>query len=203
MLSCKAMGRAGLAQRKHDLKSVHSVKVMCKFILPPPPQIPFLPLIETCSGKCLSHSWFHLGLQKARHKNPMSKGANRKILKSNVSWKQVPEMNVKLYHANLAIRIMFRCCLYSDLLQKLLGQQKHRSKGTSFSLGSSKGLLFYPLFQHPRPYCVKGWLVWHMVDILLFRFQMFTKQSCTEKARAFRGREPWGREVHEYIWIIN
>lgn len=114
---------------------------MCEFILPPPPKIPSLLLVEAWSGKCLAHSWFHLGLQKARHKTSAGKSTGRKILKPNVNWKQVPELNIKLEHAKLVIRILFSYCLYSDWLQKLLGLQKHRSKGISFSLGSSKALL--------------------------------------------------------------
>lgn len=102
---------------------------MYRFVLTPPSKIPFLVLVEACSGKCLAHSWFHLGLQKARHKNPMNQSTGRKILKPNVNWKQIPELNIKLDHAKLVIGILFSC-LYSDWLQKLLGQQKHRIKGS-------------------------------------------------------------------------
>lgn len=187
---------------------------MCKLILPPPSQTPFLLLLVggAWSGKCLACSWFHIGLQKARHKNPRSKSTSRKILKANVNWKQEPEQNIKLDFTKLAIRIMFSYCLYSDLLQKLLGWQKHRSKRISFSLGSSKGLLrglwCFVLYISPLTHCVKGWLVWHTVDILLFRSQMFRKQSCAEKAGGFRGRalgegSTWIYLNNKLIWGFN
>lgn len=185
---------------------------MCKFVLSPPSTLPFLLVVEASSGKGLAHSWFHLGLQKARQKNSTIKSTSRKILNRNANWKQTPELNIKLDRTKLAIRIMFSYCLYSDLLQKLLGWQKHRSKGISFSLGSLKvllrRLLCFVLYFSPLTHCVKGWLVWHTVDILLFRSQMFTKQSCAEKAGVFTGRALGERSTWIYlnnklIWGFN
>lgn len=99
-------------------------------------------------------------------------------------------MNIKLNHAKLAIRIMFSCCLYSDLLQKLLGQQKHRSKDTSFSLGSSKGLLrrllFYPLF--PSPLCKRMTGLTHGGYSFVQISDVHKTELHSEKAGAFRGR---------------
>lgn len=72
-------------------------------------------------------------------------------------------------------------------------EQKNRPKDNSFNLDAWKGLpegvcvLFYIFFPPRSP--LEGWLVWHTAGILLFGFQMFTKQSCKEKA-AFLGGEP-------------
>lgn len=177
---------------------------LCELTLSPPCFLLFLPLVEAWLVKGLGHSWLHPGLQKARHKKHARAQVLAEILKTNRNWKQIPKSHISLEHAKLVIstRFSFISILISYINFGMNRNAELRITPSAWVPGRvyQKGLMFCSVFFPRTP--LKGSLVWHAKDILLLKFQIFTNRAAL-KRQGFLGREPCGREVHEYIWIIN